>query len=181
MHIKLTRFQGLKLRDIADVLEEGPQRRWKLSWPSPGITDPVIDLRTRMIARQGPQALRMTFFRCNEDNIIGYSVCSAGMGVLYIHTHFKGETDLEFYNAFENRPNSGTLVWLYMPIAKGELLTEIGTRSFGIPGPPHSLGGLTVSSSWQLTITSYVLIYLSSPQVADETCSSPNMKPLISN
>lgn len=102
----------------------------------------------------------MTFFACNEDDIMGYSVCSTGMGVLYIHTHFKGETDLEFYNAFENRPNSGTLVWLYMPIAKGELLTEIGTRSFGIPGPPHSLGGLTVNAP--VAVHTELLVNLSS-------------------
>lgn len=64
---------------------------------------------------------RFNFFECNHMGIIGYSACWYKT-VRAIHPHFASE-DMTFYK--ETAAEHPTVTWLYMPMDKGELVTEL--------------------------------------------------------
>ncbi|KAI1392680.1 uncharacterized protein F4822DRAFT_441552 [Hypoxylon trugodes] len=67
--------------------------------------------------------LRMRSFSCNAPDTTGYSVAITPCGFFHIHAHRKGEGNAEPYRRLD--PIKGPLYWFYMPIDKGEYLTEV--------------------------------------------------------
>lgn len=63
----------------------------------------------------------MCYFDCNAPGTTGYSVATDGTTIAAIHTHGpEQDKDYWFYKDVDS-----TFRWIYMPLGKGEYLTEI--------------------------------------------------------
>lgn len=67
------------------------------------------------------ETTRMVSLPCNDPAVRGYSACWHG-SILHLHAHYEGK-GMAFYNNFP--PGA---IWLYMPVAPGELICDIWTR-----------------------------------------------------
>ncbi|KAJ4191175.1 hypothetical protein NW767_010970 [Fusarium falciforme] len=110
---------GIKLRKLSAVShgitkEVKPEHMWSIPQP----------LKKRLRIHKGGYSYRIprfTFFECNHPDIVGYSACWYKT-VRVIRPHFAGE-DMIFYK--ETAEEHPTVTWLYMPMDKGELVTEL--------------------------------------------------------
>lgn len=94
--------------------EVKPKHMWSIPQP----------LKKRLRIHKGGYSYRIprfTFFECNHPDIVGYSACWYKT-VRVIRPHFAGE-DMSFYK--ETAEEHPTVTWLYMPMDKGELVTEL--------------------------------------------------------
>lgn len=69
--------------------------------------------------------VRMNAFDCNAGDITGYTVVTDGDGVVTVHAHRPGEK-ARFYAEINHSWPGG--IFLYMPLDKGEYVTEICRR-----------------------------------------------------
>lgn len=121
----LTSDQGLKVRDILIHHETIPDDTSKyIGWVSPEHPNDVIDITTFDQVNIFPERLMMTFFNCNTNGITGYTAVTRGISVTMIHAHendstgFYADMDTAFPRDF----------FIYMPVDKGEFVTEICRR-----------------------------------------------------
>ncbi|KAI0149967.1 hypothetical protein F4776DRAFT_672115 [Hypoxylon sp. NC0597] len=126
-----TATDGFKVRDIVVV---GPKEasnvplrgfdrlRWQV-WEPPSVT--IINIRSlnEIVHASCGVWPRMNSFDCNAPDLTGYSIAMTGERVISIHSH-RQDTDLSFYQQL--KPIRHPILWLYMPIQKGELITDIG-------------------------------------------------------
>ncbi len=126
-------FQGLKLRDVIEAPETCSLAA-QISWASPVHPTAVMDLTTLSHPHRYPATLRMSYFDCNAPGTTGYSVATNGVSITTIHVHGQ-DHDTQFYNDVDSTSNQ----WIYMPIDRGEYLTDIcrqnGFRHGKIPSP----------------------------------------------
>ncbi|RMJ07717.1 hypothetical protein CDV36_012681 [Fusarium kuroshium] len=119
---------GIKLRKLSTVSngiteEVKPEHMWAIPQP----------LKKRLRIHKGGYCYRIprfTFFEINHPDVIGYSACWYKT-VRVIHPHFAGE-DITFYK--ETAAEHPTVTWLYMPMDKGELVTELWESKVEIHG-----------------------------------------------
>ncbi|EXK78195.1 hypothetical protein FOQG_17119 [Fusarium oxysporum f. sp. raphani 54005] len=112
---------GFKIRDIEGLQKGSPV--WQLPV---SITPSVIDLLTLETPKECPNGLRMRFFDCNAPDILGYFVATDGARTFSILSHKQGQqVDTSLFKEID----SPICFWMYMPISKGEYLTDICRRA----------------------------------------------------
>ena len=121
----LTPGQGLKVRDILILNETIPDDTGNyVGWVSPEHPNSVIDITTFDRVNSFPERLMMTFFNCNTNGITGYTAVTGGSSVSMIHAHENDSTG--FYTDIDGALPRG--FFIYMPLDKGEFVTEICRR-----------------------------------------------------
>ncbi|RFU24523.1 hypothetical protein B7463_g11814, partial [Scytalidium lignicola] len=144
-----TKTDGLKLRDIYNVKEEGISTHTSISCPvAAPPTATIFDLTTLQRPPELPDGLRMCYLDCNGPHTTGYSAATNGVSIATIQAHGKN-MDYGLYRDVD-RFFAGTMLWIYMPIDHGEHLTEIH-RKFGLRHVRHDSLGLTFTSNWGRT------------------------------
>ncbi|RBR03810.1 uncharacterized protein FIESC28_11681 [Fusarium coffeatum] len=119
------KFDGLKVRGILihnETIPDGTSNY--VGWVSPEHPNNVIDITTFDQVNTFSERLMMTFFNCNTNGITGYTAVTSGISVTMIHarendsTGFYADMDAAFSRDF----------FIYMPLDKGEYVTEICRR-----------------------------------------------------
>ncbi|KAM0424248.1 hypothetical protein ACHAPT_010620 [Fusarium lateritium] len=109
---------GIKLRKLSSVSSTVDELKCQQMWVIPQPLKKQFRFHNRRYSSRIP---RFNFFECNHPDIIGYSACWYRT-VSVVHAHVPGE-DLRFYaNTAADFPSG---VWLYLPMDKGELVTEL--------------------------------------------------------
>jgi hypothetical protein len=86
----------------------------------------VIDLLTLETPKECPNGLRMRFFDCNAPDILGYFVATDGVRTFSVLSHKQGqEVDTSLFEEIDGP----ICFWMYMPISKGEYVTDICRRA----------------------------------------------------
>ncbi|KAI1459459.1 hypothetical protein F4805DRAFT_455620 [Annulohypoxylon moriforme] len=114
----------------------------------------IINIRTLLTQFGGvrrslsapEEFLRMTSFDCNASYVIGYSAAISKDGVVAIFAHGSG-SDLSMYG--EVNPLF-PVTWIYMPVDKGEIVTEICRYIRNTPVYPGRFG-LTFTTNRERT------------------------------
>ncbi|KAM0434010.1 hypothetical protein ACHAPT_003954 [Fusarium lateritium] len=130
---------GIKLRDITNTLRSTfTQYTRHISWPSPEYPSHRADLMpytyTPPLKMPLSWNVRMTYFDCNASGATGYTMVSQGHWLSTIHTHGQG-SDAEFYKEADACFRDQVLI--YMPVDRGEYITEI-RRRFGNRSPAQN-------------------------------------------
>ncbi|RSL68637.1 hypothetical protein CEP54_002627 [Fusarium duplospermum] len=114
---------GIKLRYISYRDYYGRDKTTRCLPSFSVLRDPEFS-PFRYLFSDGPttEPRRMSVFRHNEPDIIGYSIC-CDPAVLALHTHYRFDDDLSCY---ESTPENAA--WIYMPIKKDERIDHIWVR-----------------------------------------------------
>lgn len=121
------RSDGLKIRNIENAHKGSPALASRIGWQVPVSAPPtVIDLLTLKTRKAYPDGLRMQFFECNAPDTIGYFVATDGARTLGILTH---KQDQILDTSLFKDADAPICFWMYMPIEKGEYLTDICRRA----------------------------------------------------
>ena len=119
-------LKGWKVRCVVDAESERPIGP---AWSTPPLPElERLELRDLGFCPgpRPPSTMRVTELRINDADVVGYSACLHGSSVLALRAHYRdrrGERP-SFYEDVDCRG----AVWLYMPVARDERITEIRMR-----------------------------------------------------
>ncbi|KAF5019171.1 hypothetical protein F66182_8821 [Fusarium sp. NRRL 66182] len=143
------RSDGFKIRDIKGGRKGSSALAPRIGWQVPVSVSPTtIDLLTLKIPEEYPSNLRMRFFDCNGPDTIGYFVATDGARTLAILSH---KQDQQVDPSFFEDVDAPICFWIYMPINKGEYLTDICRRAGSLTVRTETIG-LTFSTNRGRTV-----------------------------
>lgn len=149
-------FKGVKVRRVLDATDNPSPRgdhlfSWisKPSWSTPGKHRRLIDLNTCEILPQAPIGnLRMSSVDCNTPTTYDYTATVSSTYLTRICAHAL-DTPIPPFSCEDGI--EGHIVWLHMPIDKGEYLTEI----WAVRIPKFCFPALIVSNWVQMRYKNY--------------------------
>ncbi|KAG5766485.1 hypothetical protein H9Q72_005450 [Fusarium xylarioides] len=143
------RSDGLKIRDIKFGRKGSLALAPRIGWQVPVSVSPtIIDLLTLKIPEEYPSNLRMRFFDCNGPDTTGYFVATDGARTLAILSH---KQDQQVDPSYFEDVDAPICFWIYMPINKGEYLTDICRRAGSLTVRTETIG-LTFSTNRGRTV-----------------------------
>ncbi|CAG7565724.1 unnamed protein product [Fusarium equiseti] len=154
------RSDGFKIRDIKDPLTLASRIGWQVPVSA---SPPVIDLLTLKTPEEYPSGLRMRFFDCNAPDTTGYFVATDGARTLAILSH---KQDQQVDASLFEDVDAPICFWMYMPINKGEYLTDICRRAGCLIVRTETIG-ITVRYIDPVS-HARLMNNLSSPRIEDE-------------
>ncbi|KAI8656295.1 hypothetical protein NCS56_01232900 [Fusarium sp. Ph1] len=133
-HLGIRQVVGLKLRSISSKSTRNSPESTTVAWPTPmaPFQEPMFTIWAKILINKPIMDMSRTHLRTvsldfNDPAITGYSVCWIS-GVMGVHAHY-GVEKFTAYDSFDQCYETPT--WIYIPIAPGERITGIWTRSGG--------------------------------------------------